>query len=182
MNLYFYRNSRQLSPNLFTKTRIPLFFLLAVAACSNPGSKPKKDKATTSTNHDTVSYRKPPSGIDDTLVVKGKAAVFFSPDSGQLRKIKEITDTRIYESDTHDCFYQMRNARLVIKKYWPGLRIVETSKARWLLFVKADKSESFIDLDSKGAMCGVLLFDARKDPELVDMTNIETALRFYFEK
>ncbi len=161
---------------------ILFLFLLMVAACSSPGKDPKENSPRTDTTRGPLAYRKPGSSFNDTLVIRENAAVFFSPDSAQLRKIKEIVDNRTYETDTHDCFYQMRNARLVMKQYWPNLRLIETSGARWLLFLKADKSRTFIDLDNKGEMCGVLLFDTRKDPELVDMMNIETALHFYFEK
>jgi hypothetical protein len=31
-------------------------------------------------------------------------------------------------------------------------------------------------------MCGIFLFDGKKEPELADMMNIDTALGFYFEK
>jgi hypothetical protein len=125
---------------------------------------------------------KPPSGFNDTLVIKEKAAVFFNPDSAQLNNFKAITESRVFESNCHDCFYQMRNARNVIKQYWPKLAIVETSKARYLLFIKEDKSSICTDLNSVSDMCGIFLFDPQNAPELVDMTNIDTALRYYYEK
>lgn len=88
----------------------------------------------------------------------------------------------VFESLQHDCFYQMRNARLVLQKYWPQIQIVETSKARYLLFIKADKSKTIIDLDSKNDICGIFLFDSKQDPELIDMMNVDTELGFYFKK
>ena len=83
---------------------------------------------------------------------------------------------------THDCHYQMQNARQVIKKYWPQVQIIETSKARYLLFVKEDKKQVFIDLNGKNDICGLYLFDGKKDPILADMPNIDTVLGFYFSK
>ena len=88
----------------------------------------------------------------------------------------------IFESLTHDCFYQMRNARMVLKKYWPQVRIIETSKARYLLFIRADKRKICIDLNNKNDICGVFLFEKDKDPQLIDMMNIDTELGFYFKK
>ena len=88
----------------------------------------------------------------------------------------------IFESMVHDCFYQIKNARMVLKKQWPQVKIIETSRARYLLFIKADKSKICIDLDTKNDMCGLFLFDGKKDPVLTDMTNIDTALKFYFEE
>ncbi len=133
---------------------------------------------------DTINtiIEKPPSSFSDTLVIISPSAVFYNPDSLQLKKIEESTEKNEYETEVHNCFYQMRNARIVLKKYWPQIHIIETSKNRYLLFAKADKSKIFIDLNSKGDMCGLLLFDGKKEPELADMMNIDSALGFYFAK
>jgi hypothetical protein len=125
---------------------------------------------------------KPPSSFTDTLVIKLPSAVFYNPDSLQLEKIRSINKKMIFESLTHDCFYQMRNARMVLKKYWPQVRIIETSKARYLLFIRADKKNICIDLNNKNDICGVYLFEKDKDPQLIDMMNIDTELGFYFKK
>ena len=130
---------------------------------------------------DTIA-RKPPSNFSDTIVINFPSAVFYNPDSLQLKKIKEITNKNSYESEVHNCFYLMRNARIVLKKYWPKIHIIETSISRYLLFIKADKKKICIDLNSKGDMCGIFLFDGKKEPELADMMNIDTALGFYFKK
>lgn len=83
---------------------------------------------------------------------------------------------------THDCHFQMENARTVLKKYWPGVKIVEACKERYLLFVKQDKTKICIDLNDKNDICGLFLFDPHKNPVLVDMPNIDTELGFYFVK
>ena len=87
-----------------------------------------------------------------------------------------------FASEEHNCFYQMRNARTVLKKYWPRIRIIETSGNRFLHFIKSDKKQALVDLNSKGDMCGLFLFDGKKEPEPADMMNIETALGFYFSR
>jgi len=71
---------------------------------------------------------------------------------------------------------------MVLKQHWPKVHIVETKTNRFLRFVKKDKSETYIDLNSQGDMCGLFLFDGKKEPELADMMNIDTALGFYFDK
>jgi hypothetical protein len=76
----------------------------------------------------------------------------------------------------------MRNAKMVIKKYYPELNIVETSDARYLLFVKSDNTRKIINLDHVNDMWGIFLFDRKNEPELIDMMNIETALYNYFGK
>jgi hypothetical protein len=158
-----------------------LFFVLLAAACTSHSSQ-KNNASAQGITEDRLLYKKPPSTYADTLVIRGKAAVFYSPDSLQLLRIKAITDSMVYESDSHDCFFQMRNARLVIRKYWPRLQLLETSRARWLLFTNNDKSVRTIDLDSRGAMCGIFIFDGQKEPEPVDMTNLESAFHFYFDQ
>ena len=56
------------------------------------------------------------------------AAVFYHPDSFQLLKIKEHADPMHYDGSMHEYFFQMRNARIVIKKTWPALIIIEAKK------------------------------------------------------
>ena len=152
-------------------------------ACSHPGTSKKGDRQEQSKPVTTsVIYKKPPSSYGDTLIITGESAVFYNPDSLQREKIKELTRKNEYETDEHNCFYLMRNARMVLKKYWPRIHIIETSANRYLLFVKAGKNKTCVDLNSKGDMCGIFLFDGKKEPELADMMNIETALGFYFAK
>lgn len=141
---------------------------------TNPGEQKPATQA-------SVQYKKPASGFNDTLVVKTSSAVFFDVDSLQLSKMKTLLKREEYETEVHNCFYLMQNARQVMKQYWPQLKIIETSNIRFLLFIKMDNSSVLIDLDSKNDTCGIFLFDRKKDPELVDMMNIDTALRFYFK-
>jgi hypothetical protein len=149
-------------------------------SCSNGNNNNDSPKPIQETN-DTMR-RKPPSSFSDTLIISFPSAVFYNSDSLQLEKTKAITSVKEYKSEVHNCFYMMRNARMELKKYWPKIHIIETSLNRYLLFVKAGKSKSLIDLDGKGDMCGIFLFDGKKEPELADMMNIDTALGFYFEK
>ncbi len=129
-----------------------------------------------------VLYKKPPSGFSDTHIIAGPAAVFFAPDSLQLEKIKAVTEKMDHESNVHDCFFQVKNARSVIKKYWPQVKIIEPAKVRFLLFVSTDKHTRLTDLDAINDMCGLLLFNGIKEAEIADMTNIDTALRQYFQE
>jgi hypothetical protein len=151
---------------------------IILTACDQ-SSKKNIPSANTPEHKDTI-IRKPPASFSDTLIIQFPSTVFYNPDSLQLKKIEEITEKNEYETEVHNCFYLMRNARHVMKQYWPKIRIVETSTHRYLLFVKADKTKAIIDLDSTGDQCGIFLFDGKKNPELADMMNIDTALGFYF--
>lgn len=143
-------------------------------------SSPNNNDTTKVITNTTISS-KPASSYTDTLRITFPTALIYNADSLQTDKIKSINKKMVFESMVHECFYQIKNARTVLKKYWPQLKIIETSKAKHLLFIKADKSKICIDLDTKKGMCSLFLFDGKKDPVLTDMTNIDTALRFYFE-
>jgi hypothetical protein len=157
---------------------ILFIFFGAMQSCTQPAKK-NIPLENTPEHKDTVR-RKPPCSFSDTLVINVPAAVFFNPDSLQLEKIKEITKKNEFETEVHNNFYLMRNARIVMKQYWPKIHIIETSKNRYLLFVKANNTKTCIDLNRKGDMSGIFLFDGEKEPELADMMNIDTALGFYF--
>lgn len=124
---------------------------------------------------------KPPSTTQDTLKISTAAAVFYSPDSLQLEKIKEQTDHRIFSGSEHEYFYMMRNARMVIKKTWPNLKIVECTHDRYILFIKKDSSKEYIDLNKYDDRYGLFIFDGKKSPMPVDAMNIETQASFYLK-
>lgn len=163
------------------KTFILYLFISVIYSCGETGTHKKKkvEKITISL---PAPYKKPGSSFNDTLVVKSVSAIFFNPDSVQLDKMKTTMEKNIYETDVHNCFYQMRNARRVIKQFFPDVHIIETSTARYLVFVKEDKSRILFDLNTNNDMCGLFLFNKKKDPELVDMMNIDTFLEYYFKK
>ncbi len=160
-----------------------LFFAtisLFLIGCSNVHKDQPADKSNLRSK-DTIKT-KPPGSFSDTLVINYPAAVFYNPDSTQLAKIKLISEPMIFESAEHDCFYQMRNARMVLKKNLPHVQIIETSKARYIQFIKSDKSVTITDLDTKNDMCGIIFFNRIKDPLLIDMMNIDTEWDYYFKK
>jgi hypothetical protein len=154
--------------------------VVLLVACSDSGRQP--NQASQQAQNNEPVKKKPPSSFQDTLTIELPSAVFFNPDSSQLEKFRAVTNPGPFESTVHDCFYQMRNARMVLKEYWPTIKIVETSKARYLLFVKTDKSKVYVDLDGRNDLCGLFLFNRVKNPQLVDMMNINTALEYYFNR
>lgn len=128
------------------------------------------------------SRSKPPSSFSDTIKISVPSAVFFSPDSLQLNKIKAVTDSMIFDGTMHDCFYQQRNSRIVLNKYYPHIKTIEAKNVRYLLFEKTGGEKECIDLNTKNDPCGIFLFDTEKAPKLIDMTNIDSELGFYFSK
>ena len=152
-----------------------LFFI--IPACNN-NTETKKESA----KPVTETFIKPPGSYTDTLTINYPAAVFYQPDSLQLIRIKAVADTMLYESSMHEYFYQMRNARIVIKKNWLGLTITEAKNYRVIMFIKKNNTREYIDLDTKNDTHGLFVFDGKESPLFVDMTNIETAISFYLKE
>jgi len=151
--------------------------MFLITSCNN--SSVNKEPVKDNTVPDKTIQSKPPSNYQDTLIIDLKAAVFFGPDSLQLKKIKEITEETIFEAQSHEYFFQMRNARIVLKKNWPSITIIEAKNVRYLLFKKSDNDSVCVDLDKKDPY-GLFLFDTKKDPHFADMMNIDSELPFYF--
>jgi hypothetical protein len=153
---------------------------LLIFSCADNIQKPK-DRPTAKHEARSRIIIKPPAEYDDTLLIDFSAAIFFHPDSIQLSKIKEATDSMVYAGTMHEFFYQMRNARMVIKKTWPGLTMVEAKNHRYLLFIQNDGTRQYIDLDCIKDVYGLFVFNRKKPALLVDMSNIETQISFYLK-
>lgn len=162
------------------KFRIFLCYLLILPGLSCSDTPPKTNLTQSKIEDKDSAKNKPPGSFSDTIIIHPLSAVFYTPDSLQLEKIKAISDTMIFESTIHDCFYQMRNSRMLLKQYYPRIKIIDVKNARYLLFVKTDGQNECIDLNTKNDPCGILIFDGHKKARLVDMTNIESELGLYF--
>lgn len=160
-----------------------VFAVISLLATSCSNNTTKKEEAQEKPNQEKPLLTKPPSTYQDTLLIDRTAAVFYHPDSVQLEKIKKIEDSTVYEGTMHEYFYQMRNARMVIKKSWPNIRIIEANNVRYLLFKNKNNETTIIDLDTKGDPHGLFLFDQKHAPEQADMMNIDNELpRYFYQK
>ena len=149
------------------------------ASCSNNHTQDKEEKTSPSKQE---LLTKPPSNFQDTMKINFRAAIFYLPDSLQLEKIKELTDSSIFEAAMHEYFFQMRNARMSMKRDWSLLKIVEAKNIRFLLFKGKDNDSTYIDLNTKNDSHGLFLFQPGKKPHYADMMNIDTELGYYFKK
>lgn len=130
----------------------------------------------------TLVATKPGSSFSDSIQVTEPAAIFYYPDSLQDVRIKAITEPAIYNSSIHEMFYQMRNAKIVIKKTYPNLKLIEVTKSRFIQIKKKDGTFHLIDLDQYNDARGLIMCNAVKAPQLADMTNIDTELYRYFKE
>ena len=152
-----------------------------IFACTNNEKTASADDELNQPDTAQRLLTKPPARVKDTLIITDKAAVFYHPDSLQLTQIKAKTDSGVFDGTMHEFFYQMRNGRIVIKKIWPELKIIEAKNYRYLLFIKEDNTHDLVDLDTKKDAYGLFVFNKIKPPLLIDMTNIETDVSFYLK-
>jgi hypothetical protein len=167
--------------NVLYKSFLSVLIISIVATSCN--NAPVKEKSIEHNDQNKKQIlNKPPSSFQDTLKINEASAIFYHPDSLQLLKIKEITDERIYEGQMHEFYSMMRNARLVLKKDWPRIRIIEAKNIRYLLFISKGTEPVLIDLNKKNDPYGLFLFIPGKEPHYADMMNIDTELPVYFSK
>lgn len=162
--------------------RSTILFYSAVIVIMSCVNSPVKEEAQKTNAGLTRQPGKPPATYQDTLTIGFPAAVFYHADSLQLQKIKELTGERLFEAQMHEYFFQMRNARMVLNRERKHIKLAEAKNVRFLLFIKNNKDAVCIDLDTKNDPYGLILFDGKKNPTLIDMMNIETQLNFYFDK
>ncbi len=154
-----------------------IFFFSQILSCRS-----HKEKSNNQLQQSAKSeYLKPPSSYQDSLIINRASAVFYYPDSLQLLQIKALMDSSEYDGTMHEFFYQIRNSKIVIKKNYPNLNIIDVKHYRFLLFQNNNKLTEIIDLNKQNDAYGLFLFNQAKSPQLVDMTNIETALDTYFK-
>lgn len=142
----------------------------------------KSEQPTNGGRVQKASIMKPGSSFSDTLVIDFPATVFYRPDSLQLEKIRKVTDPAAFDGMMHEYEYLVKNARRVIKKTIPEVKIIDAQNVRYLVFLKDDQTAQTVDLDTKGEPFGLVLFNRKKAPVSADMANIETAVSFYFFK
>lgn len=122
---------------------------------------------------------KPPGSFQDTLRIELMSAVFYSPDAVQLQKIRSVTDPGAFAANMHEYDYLRRTSRMIIKKEFPQLSIIEAKSARYLLFAGFNKLKSCIDLDQIYDPYGLYVFNRKDGPLKVDMANTATNIGFY---
>ena len=122
---------------------------------------------------------KPPGSYPDTLKINSPAAVFYSPDSAQLQKIRLQSDPGAFEANMHEYDFLMRTSRLIITIQFPALRIIEAKNVKYLLFKRAGDTLNCVNLDEMFDPYGLYVCNRRKPPLKIDMANVATDIGFY---
>lgn len=158
------------------------FFLSVFGSCADKPEKKETAAEHYVTESLTDSTGKPPTFYTDTLTIDFPAAVFYYPDSIQLKKIERVMGKGVFDATMHEYDSQFRVSHAALKKEWPSVRIIEARSARYLRFIKMDKEEVLVDLNTKGDPYGLVIFNRVKNPQPVDMMNADTQLYYYFSQ
>lgn len=159
--------------------RTLLLLLSGAVACTHVDKKTMVDTATATTDSTALSIDQEVVIFNsDTLVVDRKAAVFYQPDSLQMEKrAKKVgEDFRIGADD--DMYLMHLSYEFAESK---KLSILDIKGPKFLKFVYADKSHSFVKLDTLPALWGVYFFEPTKKPKEIDIANIEDEYDAYFK-
>jgi hypothetical protein len=158
---------------------IPFIFLLlsAIISCGVKTSRKEPEII-----NPVKTQGKPASSFTDTIVINDRAAVFYYPDSMQLKKIEAGMNKGVFEASMHEYDSQLRVSHKALQNQWPGIRIIEAKAARFLRFIEPGNKEILVDLDTKGDPYGLIVFTPGKTPLQIDMMNADSQLYYYFSK
>jgi len=154
-------------------------FAFFIFSCSNTGDGKHNNIAKDSTPPKPVAANIANISVKDTLIVSATSAVFYYPDSAQIeRRKKEIGEDTFYIGADDYAFYldQCYN-------YFKGveLKTTEAKEVKYIKFVKADNTSTWVKLDTLPDLWGVFLFKPQKEPRLADMIAIEDDYKDYYK-
>lgn len=155
-------------------------FLALLPACDSHREQPKVN--TSEDEKVPAPFIKPPASSSDTLTIDSKAAIFYYPDSLQLRKMRAGSDTAKFDAQMHEYFYLFKFLHASLKESWPHLPIIDAKNVRYLLFKKKDGNSEVIDLDKKLDPYGLFIFDPQKSPVQPELSNAGSEIGFYFNR
>ena len=115
----------------------------------------------------------------DTLTIDTKSAVFFQPDSLQIKKRMQEVGEKDFRAGMDDYIYSINTSAEYLEKQ--GLTVVDAKGKKILKFITEDKKFHLIKLDTLQELWGMYLFDPTKKPYYADMTMIEDDYKNYFK-
>lgn len=115
----------------------------------------------------------------DTLVIDRRAAVFYQPDSLQMKKRMKQVGEADFRAGADDYLYSVNTSAEYLEKQ--GLPVLDAKNKKYLKFVSAGKLVQLIQLDTLKELWGIYLFDPKKKPYAADMTIIEDEYKSYYQ-
>ena len=165
-----------------------LFFVLTLSSCATKDNKQEVKTevqySTTDTTQQSYSQQtnldiKEIEGNSDTLMIDTKAAVFFQPDSLQMKKRMKEVGERDFRAGADDYIYYINISAKYLEKQ--GLIVMDAKGKKYLKFVKSDKKEQVVRLDTLNDLWGMYLFEPQKKPHYADIIEIENDYKNYFK-
>jgi hypothetical protein len=159
---------------------LPLLFL-TFTSCSTKIEKKEKTNLQQPNVDSLGKVKDSLAKIDnfDTLTIDRTAAVFYSPDSIQIAKRKkEIGEDNFY-AGADDYLNYLQTSRDFLDSV--KLPILEAKDKKYLKFVRDNKSQTVIKLDTLPELWGIYLFSPGKKEKLVNMTLIDEEYNSYFK-
>ena len=114
----------------------------------------------------------------DTLIIKSKCAVYYSPDSIFTEKLKiELGETE-YKQAADDYRHFIDKATNYLKL--AHIKIIDAKGKKILKLLFKDKSQQLIELESLADPWGIIFFDEKRNPKPIDISLIEWEYTNYF--
>jgi hypothetical protein len=114
----------------------------------------------------------------DTLVVRHKCAVQYSPDLIAREKLKVELGEAAFLQASEDYHHFMRKATIFLDL--AHLKIIEAKGKKYIRFLYSDKSQRIIELENLPNPWGLIFFDGSKTPKTIDITLVEMEYANYF--
>jgi hypothetical protein len=165
--------------------KLTLFISILALSCTNNGQKiSPAAKGSNSDSTHTIHSDVKGSGVkkqlisNDTLTVTEKGAVFYSPSSSRINKMKKERGEDFYVA-ADDNMYYMSTARDFLEQQ--KLAIMDNKDKKYIKFVFADKLSQVIKLDTVSQPWGIYFFDPSKRLYQADITMIQEEYKNFFK-
>lgn len=159
---------------------ISAILVLTLAACSTQNGKSKIESQKTFEDSLNIDKNSPTAITKfDTLAVDKKAAVFYWPDTTQIAKRKKEIGEENFYVGADDYLYYMHTSHDFLDSI--KLTILDAKDKKYLKFIRSDKSQTVIKLDTLPELWGIYFFDPNKGQKLVNMTMIDEEYKVYFK-
>jgi hypothetical protein len=156
-----------------SKLFITATLMLGIACAQNV--KEKKNTKDSFTN----SNSKLNENSIKSFQVKGRCAVFYSPDSIEIEHLKnKIGEDNFYGVVDDNNYYNSEAMKILESK---NIKIIITDN-RYIEFIKDNGQTTLLDKKSFEAKWGVILFDGKKEPLSVNPVEIAPDVEKYFQK
>ena len=165
--------------------RLLLLYSLTLASCVTNDEKQDSQSSSFDTRQATDTTQQKGMEIkkaviaSDTLTIDTKSAVFFQPDSSQIKKRMKEVGEKDFRAGMDDYIYSINTSAEYLEKQ--GLTVVDAKGKKILRFITSDKKFHLIKLDTLQELWGMYLFDPAKKPYYADMTTIEDDYKNYFK-